>query len=150
MVRTERLIDDLWADEAPATARNTLQTKVSRLRRALGDPTLVTGTNTGYTLNVEPSAVDALEVIRLAEQAAACLRQDDPASSLEWSTTALRMFRGEILVDAGDGDWLTPHRVRLEEAHVGLIETQLGARIDLGAAGDVVAELEAAVTAHPL
>ena len=30
MVRTERLIEDLWADEAVATARNTLQTKVSR------------------------------------------------------------------------------------------------------------------------
>ena len=40
MVRTERLIEDLWADEAVATARNTLQTKVSRLRRALGDAAL--------------------------------------------------------------------------------------------------------------
>ena len=38
MVRTERLIEDLWADEAVGTARNVLQTKVSRLRRALGDP----------------------------------------------------------------------------------------------------------------
>ena len=44
MVRTERLIEDLWADEAVGTARNTLQTKVSRLRRALGDAALVTGT----------------------------------------------------------------------------------------------------------
>ena len=44
MVRTDRLIDDLWADDAVGTARNTLQTKVSRLRRALGDAALVTGT----------------------------------------------------------------------------------------------------------
>ena len=71
MVRTERLIEDLWADEAVATARNTLQTKVSRLRRALGDAALVTGTSAGYTLEVDPSAVDALEVLRLAEQASA-------------------------------------------------------------------------------
>src|SRR4051812_16532493 len=71
MVRTERLIEDLWADEAAGTARNTLQTKVSRLRRALGDAALVTGSSAGYTLEVDPTAVDALEVVRLAEQASA-------------------------------------------------------------------------------
>ena len=34
-VRTERLIDDLWSDEGSQVGRNTLQSKVSRLRRAL-------------------------------------------------------------------------------------------------------------------
>ena len=37
-VRADRLIDDLWADAAVDTRRNTLQSKVARLRRALGDP----------------------------------------------------------------------------------------------------------------
>ena len=78
MVRTERLIEDLWADEAVGTARNTLQTKVSRLRRALGDAALVTGTSAGYTLEVDPSAVDALEVLRLAEQAVSVSRRRRP------------------------------------------------------------------------
>src|SRR3954467_4338006 len=62
MVRTERLIEDLWTDDAVVTARNTLQTKVSRLRRALGDAALVTGSSAGYTLAVDASAVDALAV----------------------------------------------------------------------------------------
>ena len=35
LVRTERLIEDLWADEAAGTARNTLQSKISPLRRAV-------------------------------------------------------------------------------------------------------------------
>ena len=78
MVRTERLIEDLWADEAAGTARNVLQTKVSRLRRALGDPALVTGTSAGYTLDVDPSAVDALEVLRLAEQACSAATRRRP------------------------------------------------------------------------
>ena len=78
MVRTERLIEDLWADEAVGTARNMLQTKVSRLRRALGDAALVTGTSAGYTLEVDPSAVDALEVLRLAEQASAFRQRRRP------------------------------------------------------------------------
>src|SRR3954465_14929564 len=71
MVRTERLIEDLWGDEAVATARNTLQTKVSRWRRQLGDRSLVSGTSAGYTLELDPTAVDALRVLRLADRASA-------------------------------------------------------------------------------
>lgn len=47
MVRTDRLIEDLWAEEARGTARNTLQARVSRLRRALGTPTWSRGRATG-------------------------------------------------------------------------------------------------------
>ena len=133
MVRTERLIEDLWADEAVGTARNTLQTKVSRLRRALGDGALVTGTNAGYTLHVEPSAVDALEVLRLAEQASAFRSAGDASAALETCAAALAMFGGEILSGAGEGEWLIPYRARLEEVRLGLIEDQLAARLDLGA-----------------
>jgi len=70
MVRTEQLIDDLWADHAVATARNTLQTKVSSLRRSLGGAALVKGSSSGYTLDVDARAIDALEVLRLAERPA--------------------------------------------------------------------------------
>ena len=150
MVRTERLIEDLWADQAVGTARNVLQTKVSRLRRALGDAALVTGTSAGYTLEVDPSAVDALEVLRLGEQAAAFRGAGDSSAALETCATALAMFGGEILSGAGDGDWVMPYRARLEEVRLGLVEDQLAARLDLGASGEVIGELEALVSEHPL
>ena len=70
MVRTALLIEDLWGDDAASIDRNPLQLKVSRLRRSLGDGSLVTGTRAGYTLNVAPAAIDALEVLRLADEAA--------------------------------------------------------------------------------
>jgi predicted ATPase/DNA-binding SARP family transcriptional activator len=149
MVRTERLIEDLWADDAAGTARNTLQTKVSRLRRALGDAALVTGTSAGYTLHVEPSAVDALEVLQLAEQASAFRSAGDASAALETSATALAMFGGDILSGAGEGEWLIPYRARLEEARLGLIEGQLGARLDLGASAAVIGDLESLAGAHP-
>ena len=150
MVRTERLIEDLWADEAPGTARNVLQTKVSRLRRALGDPALVTGTRAGYTLEVDPSAVDALEVLHLAEEASALRSVGDPSAAVEMCTTGLAMFHGEILSAAGDGDWVVPFRARLGEVRLGLIEDQLAARLDLGASGEVIGVLEGLVSEHPL
>src|SRR3954447_15095088 len=150
MVRTQRLIEDLCAHEAVGTARNTLQTKVSRLRQALGDATLVTGTSAGYTLEVDPSAVDALEVLRLAAHASAFRSAGDPSAALETCEAALAMFKGgEILSGAGEGDWVIPYRARLGEARLGLMENRCAARLDLGAAGDVVGELEGLVSEHP-
>ena len=150
VVSAERLIEDLWGDAAAATARNTLQSKVSQLRRALAEPALVAGGHGGYTLAIDPGQVDALRVAGLAVDAAAARRDGDAAAALEAATDALALFRGEVLADAGDGEWLHPHRARLEELRLGLLEERAAARVDLGAGGDVIAELEWLVGAHPL
>ncbi len=149
-VRTERLIEDLWGPDAVTTQRNTLQAKVSDLRRALGDASLVAGSRTGYTLLVEPATVDALYVVDLAERTSELLAIGDPAAALEASTGALAHFRGDVLADAGEGEWLVPHRVRLEEVRLRLLEDQVVARMALGAAGEVIPALEALVASHPL
>ena len=54
------------------------------------------------------------------------------------------------LSGAGDGEWLIPHRARLEEVRRGLIEGQLAARLDLGASREVIGELEALVSVNPM
>ncbi|MDP9135096.1 MAG: AfsR/SARP family transcriptional regulator, partial [Actinomycetota bacterium] len=139
LVRTDRLLDDLWG--GAVTNRNTLQSKVARLRRALGDPAAIAGGEGGYTLAVEPDAVDALAVLHDTAAAAQRLDAADPRGAAELSAAALERYRGEVLPTAGD--WATSHRARLEEARVKLIETQLAARLQLG--DDVIGELEAAV-----
>ncbi|MGV1007169.1 MAG: AfsR/SARP family transcriptional regulator [Dermatophilaceae bacterium] len=157
-VRAERLIDDLWPGPAVAVSRNTLQAKVSSLRRALGAADLVRATGSGYLLDVDPGAVDALEVGRLADTAVALRRGDDPAGALHVSGQALTLFSGEVpaeggsgevLPDGGDGEWLLAHRARLEETRLRLSEERIAARIDLGDDGDL-GELEGLVAQHPL
>ena len=69
-------------------------------------------------------------------------------TALERASEGLRLFRGEILVDAGD--WAAPHRARLEEVRLGLLEDVMAARVDLGSGGELVGELETLVTQHPL
>jgi DNA-binding SARP family transcriptional activator len=150
VVSAERLIEDLWGEAAAATGRNTLQSKVSQLRRALADPVLVAGGHGGYTLALDPGRVDAVRVAGLAADVAAARRDGDAAAALEAATEALALFRGEILADAGDGTWLYPHRTRLEEVRLGLLEDRAAARVDLGAGGDAIAELEWLVGEHPL
>ncbi|MCW2957946.1 MAG: transcriptional activator domain, partial [Solirubrobacterales bacterium] len=149
VVGSDRLVEDLWAAGAVTTRRNTLQSKVARLRRALGDPLLVAGGDGGYKLAVDPAAVDALTVVEHSAAAGRLLDCGDARGAADLSASTLRLFRGAVLPAAGDGDWVTPHRLRLQEARLTLVETQLSARLRLGNAGEVVGELEAAVADFP-
>ena len=144
-VRVDALLDDLWADPA---GRNTLQSKVSQLRRALGDKDLVRGSADGYALVVPDEAVDAERAVQLADASAAARAAGDLAASLAAAQEGLALYRGAVLVDAGD--WATPHRNRLEEVRLGLLETAMADRVDLGAGGEVVAELGSLVEEYPL
>jgi DNA-binding SARP family transcriptional activator len=121
------------------------------LRRALGDAAVVSGGPSGYSLDIDPSSVDATEVLRVADAAKGLLDSGDARSALQVGDRALAMFRGDtVLCDAGDGEWLIPYRVRLAEVRLGLVEDQLAARMELGADQDVIGELEGLVVLHPL
>jgi predicted ATPase/DNA-binding SARP family transcriptional activator len=150
-VRADRLIEDLWPDEPQRVAPNTLQAKVSILRRALAEPGLVVGDRAGYTLSLEPHHVDALEVLVLAESAARRRTDGDAAGAEQARSAALALFPvGEVLPDAGDAAWVEPHRARLEDVRLRLTADRLAALVDHGAAGDAVGELDALVAAYPL
>ena len=71
----DRLVDDLWGADAINTRRNTLQSKVARLRRALGDPEAIVSGDGGYALAVDPAAVDALAVLARRRHGGAAARR---------------------------------------------------------------------------
>src|SRR3954468_10266220 len=123
-VRADRLLDDLWA--GTPTNRNTLQQKVARLRRGLGDPSLLAGGDDGYRLAIEPAAVDAHRVLRDLHSATALLGDGDHAPAAAASATALALFHGDVLPSAGD--WAAPQRAQLEEARMQLMETRFAAQ----------------------
>ncbi len=143
-VRVDALLEDLWATRV---GRNTLQSKVSQLRRALGDRGAVVGEGDTYRLAVEPGSVDAIQVLDLAAQSSAARHAGDVSTALEKASEGLRLFRGEIIID---GAWAAPHRARLDEVRLGLLEDVMAARVDLGSGGELVSELETLVTQHPL
>ncbi len=150
MIPKDQLLEDLWGADAASTSANTVQSKVSRLRRALGDPALVEGGQIGYRLAVDPSAVDVFELARRADDVTRLVRSGESAGARDASAEALALFRGESLFGASDADWLRPHRAQAEGLRLRLIEDQLASRLDLGASSDVVDELEELVAEHPL
>ncbi|MGR7023668.1 AfsR/SARP family transcriptional regulator [Geodermatophilus sp. URMC 62] len=148
-VRAERLVEELWPGTT-GTRLNTLQAKVSQLRRALGDPAALTGASEGYTLAVDPGRVDAVRALRLADEGAALLAAGNPAASAAVCREGLVLFGAEVLPAAGGAGWALPHRVRLEETRLRLLEDELAARLALGATGEIVGELESLVAVQPL
>jgi predicted ATPase/DNA-binding SARP family transcriptional activator len=122
-VDADRLRDDLWSGEP--ISRNTLQQKVARLRRALGEPSLVQSGDAGYRLAVAPEAVDARRLLR--------------------GEGASEHLDGHLLPAAGD--WAATYRTQLEAARLKLAEEGLAGRVRAGE--DVVVELEAAVAELP-
>ncbi len=147
-IRTEKLIDDLWGDET--AERNTVQSKVSMLRRALGESLVISGTRTGYTLDIEPESVDAIAVLAQLVAAQAFLAAGDAERALGSSTAALQLFKGEVLPDAGDAQWVAPYRTRLEEVRLALLETKIESALAVGSPASVIGELEDLVAQYPL
>ena len=148
-VRADRLVDDLWGADAVHTRRNTLQSKVVRLRRALGEPSAIVSGDGGYRLAVDPTEIDALAVLARVADATSLVERGDDQGAAELCASARRLFRGDVLVGAGDGEWVVPHRARLEAARLHLIETECAARLRLGDLGDVIGDLETAVAEFP-
>ena len=148
-VRAERLVDDLWGTGALGVRRNTLQSKVTMLRRALGDAGVVTSRDGGYALAVDPSDVDALAALDRTAAIARLSDSGDDRAVAEQSASTLQLFGDEVLPAAGGGDWVGPHRTRLEETRTKLVELHFSARSRLGDPG-MIGELETAVARNPL
>ncbi len=53
VVPAERLIDELWGEDPPATAIKALQVHVSQLRRALGPAQPIITRPTGYAIQID-------------------------------------------------------------------------------------------------
>jgi DNA-binding SARP family transcriptional activator len=77
LVSAERLVEDLWTSTTTEVRRNTLQSKVAMLRRALG-PASVASRDGGYALDVEADHVDVLAVQRAAAAAARLREGGEP------------------------------------------------------------------------
>ncbi len=147
-VRAERLVEELWADEAAQTRRNTLQSKIAMLRRSLG-PSAIVSRDGGYALAVDASRVDALVALRQTAAAAKLRDESDAEGAAELCASTLELFRGDSLEAAGDAEWVDVFRTRLDEARSLLLQIQFWARLQLGDARTVIGELEAAVAAYP-
>jgi predicted ATPase/DNA-binding SARP family transcriptional activator len=151
-VTADRLVDDLWGESPGSTnPAGLLSSKVSQLRRALdvaepGARSLVVSPPPGYTLAVDPSAVDAGEFTRLVDEGT---RSADPARAADLLSRALAAWRGAAYGDVADLAFARAAATRLEEQRLTAQEALARARLALGDHARLADELTALVDTHP-
>ncbi|GAB2932894.1 BTAD domain-containing putative transcriptional regulator [Micromonospora polyrhachis] len=154
IVSTDRLIDVIWGDEAPATASNTLQSHVSYLRRVIGTRSAIVARPPGYLLDIPPDATDvevAERLIRVGTQLLDVGTQSaDPPQAAAHLRTALALWRGRSLVDVSAVDRLHQEAERLERLRLVAVRALTDARLALGEHAQLVPELESLVREHQL
>jgi predicted ATPase/DNA-binding SARP family transcriptional activator len=148
-VSTPALIDALWGQAPPADVVNALQSLVSRLRRALGDPSTVSQSAAGYDLGpaIEVDLRD-FEVARTAARGA--LQRGDFDLAAGRFAEALALWRGEPLADAGDAPYAEAARVRLVDQHLDTLADHAEAALALSRYAEMCSPLAALVAEHPL
>ena len=145
-VSRDALIDGLWGERPPATAGQTLDSYLSRLRRILGSDR-IERRPPGYALRVGPDELDRDRFERLVADA----RDDpDPGRAATTLETALGLWRGPALADLRCEPFADGLPEQLDNRRLAAVEDLFEARLALGEGTTLTGELERAVRDQPL
>ncbi|ADD43539.1 AfsR/SARP family transcriptional regulator [Stackebrandtia nassauensis] len=148
VVSVDRLVDALWDDDPPATARRQVQNTVAALRRTLSvaEGPLITAVGEGYRLST--AHLDSLQFNDYVRQAAAAAENNRLAEAHTRLCQALELWRGEVLTGM-NGRVLRAFAEQLEEARLRAFETRMDIELRLGQPGRIVEEARRLLTEHP-
>jgi predicted ATPase/DNA-binding SARP family transcriptional activator len=145
-VSVDELLDAIWGEAPPATARTALHGLISALRRALGAERIETDAS-GYRFRLVPGDhIDIARFERLIEDAAAA----PPSIRAAVLREALDLVRGEPFGDVEVAIDLHPEVARLEGLRLAAEESQIAAELELGRHREVLGRLERLVAEQPL
>ena len=150
VVPDDRLLEDLWASEQPASGRSALRVRVSQLRKALEDGQAILTRPPGYVLHVTPDELDALRFERLLTEGRKALGAGRAELAAATLREALALWRGPALADVAYEPWAQSEIARLEELRRAALEERIDADLTLGRHAELVGELEALVAEEPL
>ncbi|MFF0452904.1 BTAD domain-containing putative transcriptional regulator [Nocardia africana] len=151
----DSIADRLWGHTQPRNARAAIHVHVTRLRRVLdsavpGGGQVLVSAHRGYRLDLSDDAID-LGQLRAAIRAANAARDlGDLHAEKESLATALSLWRGDAFEDIDSDAIASSDATALHDLRVGLQERLFGIEIALGNHSDVVHDLQAMVSKHPL
>ncbi|MGW8486562.1 AfsR/SARP family transcriptional regulator [Streptomyces sp. NPDC055886] len=142
------LIDAFWGEDPPSQALATIRTYASRLRKILGQDTLVSESG-GYAIRIDRGALDLTLAQDLAAEAEKARAAGDRCQARTLINKVLGLWDGEALASV-PGPYADNQRTRLEEWRLQLTETRLDLDLEVGCHAEAVSELTALTAAHPL
>ena len=151
-VSRERLIDELWGESPPPTAKKAVNVYVSQLRKALArnghDP--IATADGGYRLGVDADELDVARLRQLLATARERATAGEPEAAAELLREALGLWRGPTLA----GLLLESHGrdeiAQLDELRLTALMDRIDCDLALGRHEEVLGELHVLVGEHPL
>jgi DNA-binding SARP family transcriptional activator len=151
-VARERLIDELWGESPPPTARKAVNVYVSQLRKALvrngHDP--ITTADGGYRLEVDAEQLDAARLQQLLATARERASAGEPEAAAELLREALALWRGPTLAGLLLESRGREEIAQLDELRLTALMDRIDCDLALGRHGQVLGELHVLVGEHPL
>ncbi|MGH4015642.1 MAG: AfsR/SARP family transcriptional regulator [Pseudonocardiaceae bacterium] len=157
MVSTEQLIDELWPEGPPTSAKTTVQTYVYHLRKILsrskessrGNDVLSTRP-AGYVLTVPQDNIDVVRFQHLMADGTRTLRRGDASRASHLLREALSLWRGPMLVDVTAGPRLQGHVAFVEEQRIEALSLRIEIDLETGRHQEIIGELRWLTQTHHL
>ncbi|GAA3438446.1 AfsR/SARP family transcriptional regulator [Kutzneria kofuensis] len=147
-VSLSTIVDELWPEHTPRSARVIVQVAVSKLRKVLPADAIRTGPS-GYLLTLDGCEFDQSEFVAEARRGRELMGAGRLAQARELLAAALGRWRGDALRDVVCGPVLAAHARWLEELRLSTVDSKV--RIDLaaGRCHEVIAELTVLLARDP-
>ncbi len=150
VVSVELLIDGVWGEVPPSSAKHMVHEYVSRLRTAIGDASRIETRVPGYVVTCADGELDARLFSELAVAARAAAGAQDHVQALRSYEQALALWRGDALagVELEGGAQIDVARLD-QERHL-VAEERFDSALALGRHRELIPELERHVRDAPL
>jgi len=151
-VSRERLIDDLWGEGPPPTARKAVNVYISKLRQTLtrdGHDPIVTADG-GYRLRVEADLLDVDRMRALVVRAAEHMADGEPEAASKLLQEALAFWRGPTLAGLSLESFGREEIAQLDELRLTALMDRIDCDLALGRHEQALGELNVLVREHPL
>lgn len=143
----DTIVESLWGEDAPTSARDMVRVYVARARTRLGGS--IEHDASGYALLVDEEDVDALLFEHLREQGGRKLGGGSEDEAVALLRQAIDLWRGEALQEFRDFPFAREAIPRLEEARLAATEDLCDAELAFGHAAQLVPLLERLVEENP-
>ncbi|MEV6767674.1 BTAD domain-containing putative transcriptional regulator [Nocardia sp. NPDC051030] len=159
-VTTDRLIEDIWEGQPPASAASVLQVHIHNLRRAMepdrprrAQAQVIVSESSGYALKLASEAVDAWQFEALLLRYEQQLR--DPADPLDLMErrraldAVLACWKGEPFEALTNYAWAAREAARLTDLRLTAAELRAQVELELNRPTEVAIELRSIFDEHP-
>jgi DNA-binding SARP family transcriptional activator/tetratricopeptide (TPR) repeat protein len=152
VVTMDRLLEAIYGEDPPPTARSQVQIGISSIRRVLASydrETIIDTHPSGYVLRVGSGQLDAQKFTELVAEARGARESGHLEQAVGHYRDALRLWRGPAAAGI-DSQLVRAAASRLDELRISSNEDRITLELELGRHHELVAELIEMVEEHPL